>query len=79
LTGIYTAPNTGFYLISLNAIFTNVAGSVDPSFIYGLNGEWATFPPTWTYIQQPNITADATLNYSLVIPLKSLNSSPCLP
>jgi hypothetical protein len=69
LTGIYTAPNTGFYLISLNAIFTNVAGSVDPSFIYGLNGEWATFPPTWTYIQQPNITADATLNYSLVIPL----------
>jgi hypothetical protein len=69
LTGIYTAPNTGFYLISLNAIFTNVAGSVDPSFIYGLNNEWATFPPTWTYIEQPNITADAILNYSFVVPL----------
>jgi hypothetical protein len=69
LTGIYTAPNDGFYLISLKAIFTNVAGSVDPSFFYGLNGEWTTFPPTWTYIEQPNILTDAILNYSFVLNL----------
>jgi hypothetical protein len=69
LTGIYTAPYTGFYLISLKAIFTNVAGSVDPSFFYGLNGEWTTFPPTWTYIEQPVINVDSILNYSFVLNL----------
>jgi hypothetical protein len=69
LTGIYTAPADGFYQINLKAIFTNVAGSVDPSFFYGLNGEWTTFPPTWTYIEQPNITTDAILNYSFVLNL----------
>jgi hypothetical protein len=68
-TGIYTVPLDGFYELNIRAEFTNVTGTIYPSFIYGLNGQWTI--PTFNYIAQPTITTDGILTYSIVLQLNA--------
>jgi hypothetical protein len=65
LTGIYTAPYTGYYEINIRAIFTNVLGATYPTFIYGTNGDWTI--PTGITIIDPIITANTIITASPII------------
>jgi len=64
-TGIYTAAYTGYYEINIRAEFTNVLGTVYPTFIYGINGEWTI--PTWTVIIDPIFNTDIVITASPVV------------